>query len=368
MADVARARHGAVVAVLLVLGVRVLGVLVLAVAAAGEGRSAHGRLVRWDSQWYAGIARSGYGHTVLHPDGRHLSDYAFFPLMPLLERAVAAVTGLAYVDAGLVVTWLATALAAWGVYAVGEHVYDVRVGVVLAVLWAALPVGIVTSMAYSEAVFSGLAAWALHATLTRRWLLAGVLAAAAGLTRPVGVAVVAAVMVTAALHAVRTREVRPVAGLLVAPLGWLGYVGWVGVRTGEPLGYFHVADGWGNGVDGGRAFAAWIGDHLAAGTWPQGVLLVAGVAMLVGLFVLAVRDRQPLPLLVFAGVLLALALTTSGYFGSKPRYLLPAFPLLLPVALRLSRVRTSAALSVLGVLAAGSAAYGAVWLLGPGPP
>jgi hypothetical protein len=345
-----------------------VGILALVVAAAGEGRSAHARLVRWDAQWYAGIARSGYGHTVLHPDGRHLSDYAFFPLMPLLERVTSTVTGLAYVDAGLVIAWLATALAAGGVYAVGERLHGARVGVVLAVLWSALPVGIVTSMAYSEAVFTALAAWAVHGTVTRRWLLAGVLAAGAGLTRPVGVAVVAAVVVTAALHALRTREGRPVVALLVAPLGWLGYVAWVGVRTGEALGYFRVADGWGNGFDGGRAFAAWTGEHLTAGRWPQGLLLVAGVAVLLGLFVLAVRDRQPLPLLVFAGVLLTLALTTSGYFGSKPRYLLPAFPLLLPVALRLSRARTRAVLPVLGALTAASAAYGALWLLGPGPP
>jgi hypothetical protein len=98
------------------------------------------------------------------------------------------------------------------------------------------------------------------------------------------------------------------------------------------------------------------------------VLLVVAVLVLVGLFGLAVRDRQPLPLLVFAGVLLALALTTSGYFGSKPRYLLPAFPLLLPVALRLARLRTPVVVGALGALTAGSAVYGVVWLLGPGPP
>lgn len=362
-----RAR-GAVAAVLLVLAVRLLGLLVLVVAAAGEGRSAHARLVRWDAQWYAGIARSGYGHTVLHPDGRLLSDYAFFPLLPLLERGVAALTGLAYVDAGLVVTWSATALAAWGIHAVGEHLHGVRVGVLLAVLWAALPVGIVTSMAYSEAVFTALAAWAVHASITRRWWLAGVLAAGAGLTRPVGVAVVAAVVVTAALHAVRRREAKPLAGVVIAPLGLLGYLAWVAVRTGAPSGYFRVADGWGNGFDGGRAFVAWVGDHLATGVRWQGVLLVVAVLVLAGLFALAVRDGQPLPLLVFTGVLLVLALTTSGYFGSKPRYLLPAFPLLLPLALRLSRVRGSAVVAALGVLTAGSAAYGAVWLLGPGPP
>jgi hypothetical protein len=223
-------------------------------------------------------------------------------------------------------------------------------------------------MAYSEAVFTALAAWAVHATLTRRWLLAGVLAAGAGLTRPVGVAVVAAVVVTGVLHVVRTRELRPLAGLAVAPSGWLGYVAWVGLRTGRPLGYFRVADGWGNGFDGGRAFAGWIGDLFAGGTWVLGVLVVLGVAAVLGLFALGVRDRQPLPLLVFTGVLLALTLTTSGYFGSKPRYLLPAFPLLLPLAVRLARVRTPAVVSVLGMLTAGSAAYGAMWLLGPGPP
>ena len=205
-------------------------------------------------------------------------------------------------------SWVATAVAAWGIYAVGARVSGERAGVVLAVLWAALPIGIVTSMAYSEALFTALAAWAVHATLSRRWLLAGVLAAAAGLTRPVGVAVVAAVVVTAAVQSFRDRDLRPLPGLVLAPLGWVGYVAWVGQRTGDPLGYFRVADGWGNGFDGGRAFTVWTWHHLGDGRWPLGVLLVAAVVVLVGLLVLAVRDRQPLPLLVLAGVLLALAL------------------------------------------------------------
>ena len=351
---------------LLVVAVRLVGLLALAVGA-GD-RSAHDRLVRWDAQWYAGIARSGYGHVVLHPDGRQLSDYAFFPLYPALERGVGALTGLAYVDAGLVVSWVATVVAAWGIYAVGARVHGERAGVVLAVLWAAVPVGIVTSMAYSEALFTALAAWAVHAALSRWWLLAGLLAAAAGLTRPIGVAVVAAVVVAGLVQLIRDSDPRPLPGIVVGPLGWLGHVAWVGARTGDPLGYFAVAAGWGNGVDGGRAFAEWTLDFLTDGPRPLGVLLVAAVAVLVGLLVLAVRDGQPLPLVVYAGVLVALTLTTSGYFGSRPRYLLPAFPLLLPPALRLSRLRTRTTVTVLGLLAAGSATYGAAWLLGPGPP
>ena len=133
-------RRGAVTAVLLVVAVRLLGLVVLAAAAARDGRSAHARLVRWDSQWYAGIARSGYGHTVLHPDGRHLSDYAFFPLYP------AAGAGRLRADRpGVRRRGARRELAgdrSWrrrAIYAVGARVHGVRAGIVLAVLWAALP-------------------------------------------------------------------------------------------------------------------------------------------------------------------------------------------------------------------------------------
>ena len=92
-------------------------------------------------------------------------------------------------------------------------------------------------MAYSEALFTALAAWALHACLCRRWLLAGLLAALAGLTRPVGAAVVAAVLVTALVQVVRERGTRVRrSGALLAPLGLLGYVGWVGLRVGDRRG------------------------------------------------------------------------------------------------------------------------------------
>ncbi|MGZ4535137.1 MAG: glycosyltransferase family 39 protein [Nocardioidaceae bacterium] len=345
--------------------VRVTGLVVLAVAAAARGMSVHERLVRWDAQWYGGIAAHGYGFTRVHPDGRHLPDYAFFPLYPVLERALAAVTGLRYVDAGLVVSAAASLVAAAGIYLVGERLHDRRTGVVLVLLWAAVPVAIVQSMAYTEALFTAFTAWAVLAVLRERWLAAGVLAALAGLTRPVGVAVAAAVMIPALLAMRRPRgSAHALAGLLVAPLGWLGYVGWVGLRTGSPRGYFDVAGGWGNSFDGGYAFGHWILSRpplLAA-------LLVVSMVVLVGLVVLLVRDQEPLALLLLTGVIVLMTLTTSGYFGSRPRYLLPAFPLLLPVAWRLARARPVVTGAVLGALVAGSAVYGAVWLLGSGPP
>jgi hypothetical protein len=158
--------------------------------------------------------------------------------------------------------------------------------------------------------------------------------------------------------------------MLLAPLGAAGYVLWVGHRTGKgPLGYLDVQAGWRNGFDGGYAFARFVGDKFTS--FPSvlaGTGLVIGVGLVVWLYVTGVRQRQPLPLLVYTGVVVALALCASSYFGSKPRLLLPAFPLLLPLALALTRLRTSRSALVIGGLAVAAAVYGAFWLNGSGPP
>jgi hypothetical protein len=94
----------------------------------------------------------------------------------------------------------------------------------------------------------------------------------------------------------------------------------------------------------------------------------SGKHWFIWLFVSCVRQRQPLPLLVYAGVVTVLALCASSYFGSKPRLLLPAFPLLLPLARALARPRTPRSVLVTGTVAVASAIYGAFWLNGSGPP
>ncbi|NEE18092.1 hypothetical protein G3M58_67965, partial [Streptomyces sp. SID7499] len=130
---------------------------------------------RWDSVWYQRIAENGYRYTVTLPDGSVHSDLAFFPLLPALERAVSEVTPLTLGGAGLLVAWTAGLLAAWGIYAVGARLRGRRTGVVLAALWGVYPTAFVQSMAYTETLFTALAAWALYAVLRGRWIVAGAL-------------------------------------------------------------------------------------------------------------------------------------------------------------------------------------------------
>lgn len=346
---------------------RLTGLAVLAVTAWATG---HGPLTllgrSWDSRWYLGIAAHGYVRTVHVRPGLVFDDLAFFPLYPTLVRAVTATTTLSGGAAGLLVSWTAAAVAAAGIHAVALRLHGRAVAVAVVLLWGLLPHSVVLSLAYTEPVLTAFAAWSLYAVLSGRWVWAGTLAALAGLSRPNGFAVAAAVLVTAAHEIVRRRGKvthRLWTGVALAPLGWLGYVLWVGHRKGDLLGgYFEVQRRWGSRFDLGRGSLGFV-RHLVLQSdrlvFPMAILLVAAAVLL---YALLIADRAPLPLLVYSGVLLLVALGGSGFFASKPRFLLPAFPLLLPLAralVRTARARPWHAAVVAGALAGLSFAYGA---------
>ncbi|WP_086825525.1 glycosyltransferase family 39 protein [Streptomyces sp. NRRL B-24572] len=344
---------------------RLTGLLVLTLWARHSGRSPRALLATsWDSGWYAGIAAHGYGRVLHGAHGMVLDDLAFFPLYPALVRAVTTVLPVTGGTAGLLLSWTAAGAAAWGVYLVGERLRGRRTATVLVLLWGLLPHSVVLTMAYTEPVMTAFAAWALYALLTRRWPAAAVLASLAGLTRPNGVAVAAAVLAAVVGELWRTRGrsgPRVWAAGLLAPAGWLSYVLWVGVRRNDPLGgYFAVQSGWTSRFDLGRGSLVFVRDMLGGPTQFgfAMALLITGAAVL--LFALLVcGERPPLPVLAYTAVLVVIAVGGSGFFESKPRFLLPAFPLLLPLATALTKARPRAAILVVAALAGLSCCYGA---------
>ncbi|MFF8970679.1 hypothetical protein [Streptomyces sp. NPDC014995] len=354
-------RHAAP-ALLAFLAVRTTGLLLLSVWA---HRQHHGvwpiLATQWDANWYLGIADHGYAPAL--GTAYNSNNLAFFPLYPLLTRAVAALTPGSAASAGLAIAVVASLVAAWGVFAVGDHLHGRRTGILLTTLWAAFPVGLVQWMGYTESLFTACAAWSLYAVLTGRWLWAASLAALAGLTRPTGIAVAAAVTVTALLT--RPSSPRALAAAVLAPLGWCGYVGWVGLRLDRWDGYFAVQRLWRNEWDGGVDTLRRLRGLLVYDSTPELFLIVVTVTLLVSvpLYALSVADRQPLPLLVFGAVLLVIVLGSGGVYFPRARFLLPAFPLLLPVALHLSRVSRRCRVLVLAAAIASSAYFGAYMVL-----
>ncbi|MYS20839.1 hypothetical protein GTW78_11555 [Streptomyces sp. SID4948] len=352
---------------------RVAGLAVVALWA--HRRGAHPRNVLglgWDGLWYHRIADWGYGTFVpgWEKPGLRYSDLAFFPLYPMTVRTVDAVLPVGSVVCALLIAWLSAGLAAWGVFAVVDHCYGRRVGTALVLVWGLLPHAIVLTMAYTEPMMCALAAWALYATVTRRWLTAGLLSLLAGLSRPNAAAVAAAVIAAVIADAWRRRRIglpqlpRAWLAALLAPLGWFGYVAWVGwVTAGGPGGvlggYFAVQRGWGSQYDFGLYAMRYVKRLVLFPEALTAYLAAALCAAAVALVVLALLDRMPLPLLVYSVALVAIALGGANFFSCKPRFLLPAFPLLVPLATALVRARPRAAAVAVVALAGISLGFGA---------
>ncbi|WBB71766.1 hypothetical protein O7602_18710 [Micromonospora sp. WMMD1128] len=340
--------------------VRLLGLLSIWLWARSTGRGTVGELTRSDGVWYLGIARDGYdGAAQLH------SNMAFFPLYPGLTAGLDTVTPFDLRHTALLVSWVAGFAAAWGLFAVGAHVYDRRVGVVLAVLWGVLPHAAVQLMSYSEGLFTALAAWSLYALLRRHWLTAGALCLLAGLTRPTGSSLIGVVGLAALIAVIRRRDGwRPWAAMLLAPAGWLGYLAWVGWRTGRPDGWFRIqGEGWGSSFDLGVNTVQRAREVLSKPSELEFYVVTLVAVLAIMLFVLSLLDRQPWQLLLYSGLLLLTTLGAAGFYHSKARFLLPAFPLLLPAAVALARAGRARAATVLTTLALVSAYFGGYLLL-----
>lgn len=134
---------------------------------------------RWDACWYMKIATYGY-----EPGERSV---AFFPLFPATVRLVGTITALPYPVAGLIVSGASYVAAVVGLMRLVAASHGERIARRTAVLISIFPTAFFLFAPFTEALFLATAAWSLVFARERRWLLAGVLAALAGLTRAPGV-------------------------------------------------------------------------------------------------------------------------------------------------------------------------------------
>ncbi|HEU5474860.1 MAG TPA: glycosyltransferase 87 family protein [Actinophytocola sp.] len=357
---------------LIFLGIREFGLLMLTLLAAANQLSMSAQLQAWDGQWFIGLAENGYGGIaglgLVDARGEFTAEtpLAFFPGYPFAVRIFGQAIGIGPATAAIILTLVCGVIAAYGVARIGRQVRggSQRTGLILVVLFAASPMAIVLSTAYSEAMFCALAAWALVGVLERRWVLAGVCCAVAGLVRPTAAALILAVGLAALVAVIQRKDSwRPWLAGVLAPVGLIGYLAWVGVRTGRWDGWFQVQqDGWQSGFDGGAATMDFILRKLVRPDYPFEMFTIAFIFVAIGLVVLAIVRRLEWPLLVYGIGVLAMALASNGLMASKIRLMLPAFTLLIPVAVALARRRNSTMVLTLCGLTVFSAWLGAYGL------
>ncbi|WP_433084262.1 mannosyltransferase family protein [Dactylosporangium sp. CA-052675] len=326
------------------------------------------RLLAWDGGHFVRVAEEGYPTGYSYDGEGHLTGngLAFFPGYPMTVRLVHLITRLDYGTAAITVSWLAGAVAAVLLCALGTRLYDERTGLALTALFCVQPMSMALSMGYSEALFTAFVVGMLLCAHRGAWILAGVLGLAAGLTRPTGAAAAIALAVAAVIAIVRQRRGeagggvwKPILGAVIALAGVPSYLLWVGLRVGDLRAWFDIQTaGWGTTFDYGDSTLTFLRDAFKAG---DGWIQVSIAWMLVGVVILAVvalvRRVWP-PLAVYGLIVLVLVLGQAGYYHSKPRLLVPALLILVPPAVALGRARPRTAALVLAACGAFGLWYG----------
>ncbi len=179
------------------------------------------RQVSWDSEYYIGIALAGYAdpaaRTVPHPDtGEPIqSNYAFFPLYPLLMRTLLPALrpfnltpiGAATL-AGVIVALAGTLGGLIALYDLARDDLE-HDGALRAVFYLLIfPSGFFLAQVYTEGLFIGLAFGALALGRRGQWVRASLLAALATLTRAHGAALALPLVIFWLSRVDRARPLR----------------------------------------------------------------------------------------------------------------------------------------------------------------
>jgi Mannosyltransferase (PIG-V) len=327
-------------------GVRVLTLVVAALLLhQGRFRAIHWSLIHlvvsWDSGRFLYIAAHGYAYVpgYRYPD----SILASYPGYPLVIDMIRWVPGIGVKRAGFAITMAAGLAAAWGLTRLGMVLIgDRRLSLVTVAVWSVAPASFVLSMVYSEALFCALAIWCLVALVERRWLTAAVLTIGAGLARSsTGVALVAAVAVAAlpaVIAAARARQPaamwwRPAVAMLLAPLGVVAYWAYSAVRLRQLSGFISLEKSGHDSFDWGQGVFLAVKDALFYQPSAAEVMTLLVIAAAVVLTICSLTERFPWCVHVYTLVIVVIALGVGPqYLGSKPRFLLPAVLLSVPVA------------------------------------
>jgi hypothetical protein len=191
---------------------------------------------RFDAKWYVDVAQHGY-----HLTTPSASNTNFFPLYPLLIRALQPLTlGSPWIAAWLIAN-LAFGVAIVLVWRWSADRRNERIALRAILLMSVFPFSFFFAAPYAESLFVATAAGAFLAADRRRWVWAAALAGLAGITRPVGLAVVAGLIVFAFVRADRSRAA--LCALSILP--FLAFVAYLWALTGNPLAFtiYHSA-GW----------------------------------------------------------------------------------------------------------------------------
>lgn len=313
------------------------------------------RLSLWDGAWYENIALRGYSIDGL-TEGKY-TNVVFFPLYPMLARAVYAVLNHGYLSLQ-VVSGLGTLLGVGYCYWLARLEADKATAQRMVWYIVCAPAAVFFSAAYTEGLFLLLAAACFVHARRGDWLLAGIAAGLASACRLNGAFLGGVILLEALYGPARViphggfgdafRHLgqtlrsawRVVVALLLAPLGFVAYASYLQVVFGDFLLFSRAQDAYERSGNITRVFDVFVitaedlktGPRFLAGQMDPNYFMPLVVTLVALPFVVAVavRMRPAYGFFTVMSYVLPLASTTVL---SMNRYIMTIVPVFLLLAM-----------------------------------
>lgn len=198
----------------------------------------------WDSGWYFDIATRGYYFT---PDGQ--SSLAFFPLYPMLMRALAwpfGSTDAAVWGAGIAISYVAFFAGLIVLHRLTEGLFgDREVARRTVLLMAVFPFSFFLTRVYPSGLFFLLTVLSVSAAYRAHWWWAGIAGGLATLTRPHGILIALPLVLLALQGSPWRAAIGRLLRLAPIPAAFGGYCLYAWSIAGHPLSWLSSQNQWG---------------------------------------------------------------------------------------------------------------------------
>ena len=218
----------------------------------------------WDAEWYKEMTEAGYKL----PRSTGMANWAFFPLYPMICRAVRIITGghINTYAIGMMVSNICIIVAVY--YAVklaylelDKGKYDKKdIENIIIFLMLAGPCAVYYGAMYTEALFTMCVVMCFYNARKRNYMTAGVFAALASATRIVGCTLIVVLLIEMYIDSYKKQEVmskrilytvqdiikdgRKLLSLALCPLGIFVYMTFLKHFCGDAWAFYHVQRAW----------------------------------------------------------------------------------------------------------------------------
>ncbi len=289
----------------------------------------------FDGVHYLTIAKEGYLQTNF--------IQAFFPLYPfvLLHSVHLLLPSVNLLLMGLLVSHLAFLGFLILSFDFVERKYGVRVAwrFVLAVLL--FPWSLFLASLYTESLFLFLVILCFWLADKKRWYLASLALMFLSATRIVGVMMIPALLIELWLSG--DRDWKKYTAIIFGSLGLLGYMAYLFVHFQDPLYFLHVQEAFGAGRSNGITLYPQVAYRslkillTTAFNFKYITYVQEFLAGTIGVIAILIPWRRVSPGITFFALSTVLIPTISGSFLSMGRFLIPALPLYILMALFASK-------------------------------